>query len=89
MSIFGVEGLELAEWVLRIGCFGCFVGHGWIAAFKLEFSGWYVLGNLTLTFLPLPETLFSFSNFFLFSRSLFLYETGFQGQVYASRRVHR
>lgn len=60
MSIFGVEGLELAEWVLRIGCFGCFVGHGWIAAFKLEFSGWYVLGNLTLTFLPLPETFFIF-----------------------------
>ena len=23
-----------------VGACGCFVGHGWIAAWKLEFSGW-------------------------------------------------
>ena len=28
------------EAILRIGACGCFIGHGWIAAMKLEFSGW-------------------------------------------------
>ena len=28
------------ETILRVGAFGCFVGHGWIAAWKLEFGGW-------------------------------------------------
>lgn len=28
------------ETILRVGAFGCFVGHGWIAAMKLEFGGW-------------------------------------------------
>ena len=28
------------ETLLRIGAFGCFWGHGFIAAYKLEFSGW-------------------------------------------------
>eukprot|EP00941_MAST-03F_sp_MAST-3F-sp1_P005502 g5502.t1 len=30
-------GVEL---ILRVGCFGCFLGHGWIAAWKLEFGSW-------------------------------------------------
>ena len=34
MSLLNVEA------ILRIGACGCFIGHGWIAAFKLEFSGW-------------------------------------------------
>ena len=28
------------ELILRIGCCGCFFGHGFIAAYKLEFGGW-------------------------------------------------
>ncbi len=28
------------EAILRIGAFGCFVGHGWIAAWKLEYGPW-------------------------------------------------
>lgn len=28
------------ETILRVGTFGCFIGHGWIAAWKLEFGGW-------------------------------------------------
>ena len=28
------------ETILRVGAFGCFIGHGWIAAWKLEFGGW-------------------------------------------------
>ena len=34
MSLLNVEA------ILRIGACGCFIGHGWIAAMKLEFSGW-------------------------------------------------
>jgi len=34
MSLLNCEAL------LRIGAFGCFLGHGWIAAWKLEVSGW-------------------------------------------------
>ena len=32
------------ETILRIAAFGCFIGHGWIAAWKLEFSGWFKVG---------------------------------------------
>ena len=28
------------EALLRVGACGCFLGHGWIAAWKLEYSGW-------------------------------------------------
>jgi hypothetical protein len=35
-----MEALMNPEALLRIGCFGCFLGHGWIAAYKLEFAGW-------------------------------------------------
>ena len=28
------------ETILRIAVFGTFIGHGWIAAWKLEFGGW-------------------------------------------------
>jgi hypothetical protein len=28
------------EAILRIGAFGCFLGHGWIAAWKLEYGPW-------------------------------------------------
>lgn len=32
--------MDPIEAILRVGVFGCFLGHGWIAAWKLEFSGW-------------------------------------------------
>ena len=35
-----MKTIELVEVMLRVGAFGCFIGHGWIAAWKLEFSGW-------------------------------------------------
>lgn len=34
LSLFDVES------ILRIGAFGCFLGHGWIAAWKLEYGPW-------------------------------------------------
>eukprot|EP00041_Stephanoeca_diplocostata_P008485 m.125831 g.125831 ORF g.125831 m.125831 type:complete len:207 (+) comp17343_c0_seq1:154-774(+) len=34
------EATVVVELLLRFGVFGCFLGHGWIAAWKLEFGGW-------------------------------------------------
>jgi hypothetical protein len=35
-----VAAAMTVETILRVGCFGIFFGHGYIAAFKLEFGGW-------------------------------------------------
>jgi hypothetical protein len=40
MSTIGTLPISSLELILRIGCFGIFFGHGYIAAFKLEFSAW-------------------------------------------------
>ena len=41
------------ETILRIAVFGTFIGHGWIAAWKLEFSGWVKVRRLMYTQLRL------------------------------------